>query len=318
MKKYAGLLICAILFNACDDGDLTFENVDFDNVAVSRCGSKLYKLNEKEALIVNVGMVDTDINSVLTEEPTAVGTPVTLDIAANDISVVYRLFDGELDSESICAPIPPLNPTAIEDWNATSGNIQITTTANLVENTTAGFEGGQKITGYKHNIIFTNIEFDKSNGTTQLYPTFNFGTYDKPIIHPLPVLFDDELSLCNNQLVYNVAGTSAVTLSIDPALLDHSILNSPRTAPIDASNNVFNYLIYENGPVDAAMNFCVSNPQSNPIQIWNGSGTLEITTTASGTGYSHTIVLKQLVLTRGNSQFLLATNYLLGTLLTDF
>lgn len=320
MKKYFGLLVCIALFAACDDGDLTFESIDFDNVAAARCANKLYKLNEKEALIVNIGSTDENFNFALREEPTGSATPLLLDLVSNNIDVVYRLYNGEVGSESICASIPPLNPTAIEDWTATSGNLQVTTTANLVENTTPGFEGGQKISGYRHNIILTNVEFAKSSGTTQLYPTFNFGTYDKPITRALPVQFDDVLDICDPSytLIYNTAGTHAVTLKIDPALLDHSIMDSPRTATIDGTSNIFSYNIFDVGPISGPTHFCTSTPTSNPIEVWNGTGTLEITTTASGSGYLHTIVLKNVTLSRGNSQFLLATSYLMGTLLTDF
>ena len=51
MKKIIGLFLITTLLNSCDDGDLTQENINFDDVAVQKCtqNSLLYKLNENEA-----------------------------------------------------------------------------------------------------------------------------------------------------------------------------------------------------------------------------------------------------------------------------
>lgn len=319
MKRFSGILALAVLMTACDDGDLTYENINFDTAPTETCGNKLYKLNDNEALIVNIGEGEDQFDAFFIENPTGL-TPRLVDIISvnPEILVAYRSFDGEVGDASICSAIPPLNPSPTEDWTATSGFMKIVTTANKVENTAAAYEGGQKITGYRHNITFENIEFNRSNGTTLLYPQFNFGTFDKPISLSLPIVFDEELEKCPaTNVVFNIAGAHAMVLEIDPALLDGSILDSPRTATVSATENAFAYEIYEQANLAGDSHFCTTTPEANPIQVWTGSGQIEVTTTAVGSSFQHTIVLKNIVLRRENADFILATAYNFGTLLTN-
>ena len=320
MKSLLGLLAFAMLISSCDDGDLTFESINFDDVIPKRCANKTFKLNEKEALIVKVGDTEDEFDNFFIENPTIEGSPRIIEIVNPniDIQVVYRLFDGEVSDNSICESIPPINPSAIENWNANSGQMQIVTATKLAENTAPGFEGGQKITDYRHSIIFTNIEFDRSNGTTQLYPTFNFGTLEIPISVSLPIQFDTDLEKCNGSpRIYNIAGTHALALTIDPALLDGTILDTPRIGEINSSANLFQYLIYEEGNLSGDTHFCTVTPVANPLQIWIGTGQVEVTTTQVGSGFQHTIILKNVVLKKGNSEFILAAEYEMGILLTE-
>ncbi|WP_431244868.1 hypothetical protein ACQ9BO_11910 [Flavobacterium sp. P21] len=57
MKKYASLLLFALLLNGCDDGDLTVETIDFKDItATSRDATNtlIYKLKPQEALILQM------------------------------------------------------------------------------------------------------------------------------------------------------------------------------------------------------------------------------------------------------------------------
>ena len=320
MKQIIAVLALGFLINSCDDGDLTFEKIDFDAVTANTCGNKLYKLNEKEALILSIGTVQSQFDSFFTENPTPVGSPALIPIPSTtpETIVKYRLYDGEVSTASICDAIAPLNPTAIEDWTAASGTMQITTTANIAENTTTGFEGGQKITGYRHNIIFNNILFDKSSGTSQLYETFNFGSFDKAIMNALPRTFDQELEKCDSQaVVFNIAGNHALLLYIDPALINGSVLNATQSAEINSSTNSLFYLIYEQGNLSGESYFCTATPIANPLQTWTATGVIDVTSTQVGSSLEHTIVLKNVTLSRDNNAFILATNFSFGTLITQ-
>ncbi len=317
MKRYFGLLAFAILFGACDDGDITFEEIDFDTVNTARCGNKLYKVNGNEALIVNVQNTEAEFNAIFAEEPTGSGLPQSININGADIQVAYRLFNGTVGSESICDAIPPINPAAVEDWTATSGFMQITTTAMIVENTATGFEGGQKINQYRHNIIFTDIEFDRSNGTTQLYPVFNFGSFDRDITHALPRPFLQQLNKCDgSNVIYKTSGDHAMVLAIDAALINGSTLDTPQLANVDGTTTSFSYLIYDTAPLTSE-HFCDAVSPANPIQVWQGTGQVEVTSTDIAGDIQHTIVLKDIVLRRNNSEFILATNYNFGTFLVE-
>lgn len=319
MKRYFGLLAFAMLFSACDDGDLTFENIDFEDVSPRKCDNKLYKLNENEALIINIGDTETQYNTIFNEEPTGNNLPQIVDLTNTSIpiQVAYRLFNGSVSEASICSPIPPLNPTAIEDWTAIAGTMQITTTALREPNDMDDYEGGQTITNYRHNIVFNNIEFHKSNGTTQLYPVFNFGSFDKAITYELPRAFLQQLTKCESEnTLYKIAGEHAMVLNIDPALINGTVQNVPQTADVNPTTNSFTYLIYEQGPLTSA-HFCDPITPANPIQIWQGTGQIEVTTTTVAGDLQHTIVLKNVTLSRGNSEFLLATDYSFGTILIE-
>ncbi|HEX8268516.1 MAG TPA: hypothetical protein VF581_01375, partial [Flavobacterium sp.] len=204
MKRLTGFLLGALIFSACDDGDLTFESLNFDDVPVERCagdtGNLLYKLNGGEALVVSVGTTASAFDIAFPDNPDLPDAlPRSIPINGTTNRVAYQLFNGDATDAIYCSPIPPIDPVAVEEWNATSGIINIITTQVTSENTTDGFEGGTKITGYNHNIVFTNINFNKSDGTTQLYPTFDYGSFLRPVKSELtlPRLFDDEVAICD-------------------------------------------------------------------------------------------------------------------------
>ena len=55
MKKILGLLIATTSLTACDDGDLVFENLNFDGKEIQKCNdNELYfKTNNTEMLLVD-------------------------------------------------------------------------------------------------------------------------------------------------------------------------------------------------------------------------------------------------------------------------
>ena len=98
-----------------------------------------------------------------------------------------------------CETIPPSSPSVSDEWIATAGKIQITTTAIKTTNTATG---QTSITGYNHNIVFKNITFAKQSGT-QVYETFTFGDYNRSIT-PLVLGFDETLEQCpTSKQIYN-------------------------------------------------------------------------------------------------------------------
>lgn len=321
MKKVLSLLVFVIVLNGCNDGNLTVQNIDFSTVATQSCSTNnvIYKLNSQEVLILQIP------NTVFVNEPTVPGSPTLINIDNSINRVIYRSYNGVLTSDNICNAIPPATPTVTDQWTATSGTIQIITT----EITTPGtIPGSTIITGYNHNIVFTNITFEKSNGT-QVYQTFPFGDYVTPAT-PLPFLFNQTLHICTANtpnLIYNYTNSETLTLNIDPALIASAVtpLNSPRTGLISSSSNTLLYRLYTNGVIKSDY-FCQTPIPTLPTisQEWVGvdgvagvSGTIEVTTTTNGTGFKHTIVLKNVTLTNGNSSFNLGDSYIYGDLLTN-
>ena len=172
MKRFIGLLVCMVIFNSCDDGNLTLENFNFDSaIAVQSCpvNNDLYfKTKNNEALILKTS------TAAFPNAVTPVNSPRTVVIDSNN-QVIYRLFSGTVTSNYFCSSIPPATPIVSNEWNAApgveniSGLIQITTTE-IINPTT------QAVSGYNHRIVFKNITF---TGTTNsfVYEEYIFGNY---------------------------------------------------------------------------------------------------------------------------------------------
>jgi hypothetical protein len=318
MKKALSLLVLLALLNACDDGNLTQEDISFDKVATQSCSTNhiIYKLKEKEALLLEIP------ESTFTSEPTAVNAPIELNISTTSNRVVYRFYNGTVATDNICETIAPATPVITDQWTATDGKIQIVTTA---IKTTDATTNSTKITGYNHNIVFKNVTFAKANGT-QVYETFPFGDYTTSATN-LPFNFDQTLEKCTSSNdVYNFNTSEALILKIDPSLIVNqaTALNSPRTGLIGTTTNVFTYRLFSNLLTSAY--FCNSTTPTTPAvtQEWNGvagvsgvNGIIEVTTTTNGpNSFKHTIVLKKVSLQKGNSNFTLGDSYTLGELFT--
>ncbi len=317
MKKVLSLLVFAIVITGCDDGNLTQEDISFEDVRTQSCSNNdvIYKLKENEALLLEIP------ESSFTSEPTAVDDPTIININANN-RVVYRFYYGKIETDNICETIPPATPVVVDQWNAADGQIQITTT---MVKTTNATNNSTKITGYNHNIVFKNITFAKNNGT-QVYETFPFGDYITTATN-LPFNFDQTLEKCSDSnQVYNYNSSEAIILTVDPTLIANEAtpLNSPRTGLIGTTQNILTYRLFKE--LLTADYFCKAVTPTIPAinQQWDAvagvsdaSGIIEVTTTTNGPGsFIHTIVLKKVILKKGNSNFTLGDSYTLGELIT--
>ena len=319
MKRVLSLMIFILLLNGCDDGDLTLETIDFEDAETKSCTDNniIYKLKENEALLLEIPKTE------FVNEPTDPASPKVIDIDNSTYRVVYRFYDGAVAEDNVCNTIPPAKPYVVDQWTATSGKIEITTTTNTTAGTIAG---STVITGYNHRIVFKNITFAKTNGT-QVYETFVFGDYITPST-PLPFGFDKTVEQCaDKKQVYNYTGGEALTLD----LLDSNLIvneetpsNTPRIGLIGSDKNKLIYRLYSNGVLTPSY-FCNTTIPLLPTvsEEWNGvngvanvSGIIEVTTIKSGTtAFKHTIVIKNATLKRGNSSFKLGDVYTYGELI---
>lgn len=319
MKKALSLLVLLALLNACDDGDLTQEDISFDEVATQSCTTNdiIYKLKQQEALLLEIP------ESTFINEPTPTNAPIELNISTTSNRLVYRFYNGIVATNNICETIAPATPVITDQWTATDGKIQIVTTAIKTTNTA---NNSTKISGYNHNITFKNVTFAKSNGT-QVYDTFPFGDYTTSATN-LPFNFTQVLEKCTSSNdVYKFNTSEALILNIDPSLIANEAtpLNSPRTALIGTTQNTLTYRLFTGGLVTPAY-FCNSSTPTTPtvIQEWNGvaglsdvNGIIEVTTTTNGpNSFKHTIVLKKVSLKKGSSDFTLGDSYSYGELFT--
>ncbi|MBA4319521.1 MAG: hypothetical protein C0412_14055 [Flavobacterium sp.] len=316
MKRFLGILICVLALNSCDDGDLILEDINFDDVDTQSCDTNdiLYKLKEKEALLLEIP------KSVFVNEPTVPGTPTIIDIDNATNQVVYRFYNGTIATENICNTIPPALPNVTDQWTASAGQIQIITTT--IKSTDAT-NNSTRITGYNHNIVFKNITFDKGDGTNIKHETFPFGDYITSPTNTLPFGFEQVVKQCaTSKQLYNRTSSEALTIdNIDPALIvnTETPLNTPRTAVIGSINNKLTYRLYSELLTDDS--FCDTTVPLPAIkEEWNAvsGGIIEVTTIKNGTtAYKHTIVLKNVVLKKGNSDFKLGDSFPYGDLITN-
>ncbi len=316
MKKIIGLVSLILLFNACDDGELTVQTIDFTNVPAVKCNLNdiIYKLNGSEILALEIPASE----NAFINEPTISNTPRIVNLNATN-RVVYRSYDGTVTSANICATLPATNPNVIEEWTANSGRIEIVTTAVYNTNPTTN---ATTITKYNHYIVFKDITFIKPNGI-QVYETFVFGNYQTNAT-TLPFGFNvNAVQKCttSNQ-IYNFSGSESFTLDISPSLYPNSV--GIQTGLISSTNKV-TYKLFSSGLSTGY--FCTTPIPSTPIlnQEWNAengvlnvSGIIEVTTTTeSATSYRHFINLKKVTFKKGNSTFYLGDDYSYGSFVTN-
>lgn len=320
MKRVISLLVLALFCNSCDDGNLTLENIDFDDITtIQSCANSdvLFKLKEKEALLLQIP------KTTFVNDPSDAGAPTLIDIDNSTYRVIYRFYNGAITADNICSTIPPANPSVTDQWTGTDGKISILTTAISSTSTTDNIT---RITGYNHAISFKNITFAR-NGGDQKYETFAFGNYVSPIEFTTPFAFDQEIEQCaTSKQLYNYINQEALTIdNIDPSLIvpEETPLNTPRKALIGTLKNKLTYRLYKG--VLGATYFCNATTPLLPVvnEEWNAengvegiSGVIEVSTIKNGTsGYKHTIVIKKASLWKGNSKIYLGDAYTYGVLL---
>lgn len=316
MRKIIGFLALALLLSACDDGELTVETIDLSTVPIEYCSLNdvLYQINGSEILALEID----DYEAAFINDQTLAGVPRIINLDASN-KVVYRTYDGTVSDLNICSAIPAASPNVTQEWVATSGTIEITTTAVTATNATTN---AITITKYNHNIVFKNISFVKPSGT-QVYETFPFGTYQTTPTN-LPFAFDaDAVQQCpSTGLIYNFSGSEALTLSIAPTLYPNVV--GVQTGIISATNKA-TYTLYNGGLTSSY--FCTTPAPTTPTinEQWIGvdgvsnvSGIIEVTTTTeSASSYRHYIRLKKVSFKKGNSTFYFGDDFEYGSFVTN-
>jgi hypothetical protein len=317
MKKILCILTLLLIITACDDGNLTVDVIDFTEVNVQKCSDKdvIYKIKDAEMLFIEIPA------STFPKDQTLDGAPLEISLS-NTVKVTYRKYASTVTLNNICGTAPSATPNLVEQWQATDGIIQITSTAIKSTNAT---ENSTRITGYTYNIVFKNITFQKPTGP-QVYESFPFGNYATSV-SPLAFGFNEEVdkSTCvNDNRIFDFSGGEVFTLDVEnyTTLFANEVTTTPRTALISSTNKL-SYQLYS-GTITNAY-FCAT-PTATPTltQQWdaiNGieatSGIIEVSTTTLGASFQHTIRLKKVTLKKGNSEFSLGDDYLFGTLITN-
>lgn len=314
MKKLLVLLVLIVLLSNCDDGNLTVDAINFDDVATSSCGEIIYKLNDSEALFIKI----PESKNAFINDDTTFDSPrkITID---SDVSMKYRFYNGTVSADNICLIAGPITPVATSEWIATSGTIEVTTTARFA--TPDAITGQKKIIKYNHRIVVKNLVFAKPDGSTQKYDSFTFGDYLTDATS-LAFSFDSQLvtSCSENTKIYNARNSGVESLVLENPEADLIQNTGTVTRALGLTSNKLVYRLYENTlPTPIADYFCNITTSATPTirEEWVATaGTIEIVNTTAG-GFLHTIRLKNVIFKKlnGNSSFYYGDDILFGELL---
>ncbi|MBD3581452.1 membrane lipoprotein lipid attachment site-containing protein [Flavobacterium selenitireducens] len=327
MKKIIATLFFVFALSGCDDGDLISEEIDLADAEVEACSATesdiLYKMTDRQAMILEL----VNLNTVLPAVPTLEGSPKIILIGNTTARLVYRVYNGEPVEANICASIQPPTPRVIEEWEATAGNLEITTIALKIPNTTPGFQGGERINELRHAIVVRNVSWS-TPANPIIDPIVEFGNYDVAFTAPELNGYTNIANGCANGILFKKNAATAFAIDIDPALLDTTVLNTPKVGLISGNANTVTFLRFPEGTnlnLLTNENFCAllssSTPSPAPSEVWLGedgvagvSGIVEVTTTTVGGVFTHEIRLKNVTLTEndGSLSFKIADDLLYG------
>lgn len=330
MKKYASLLLLAIFLNGCDDGDLTVDQINFDSVTPTSCipfvenslntdPFIIYKLKPQESLILQVPKTN---GAGIVNDPGV----KEYDIDNSQYRVLYRAYNGTVSKDNVCGTIPPSSPNVTEEWIGTAGKIKIVTSQVPTE---TDANDSFRIKAYNHVITFENITFLKPAGP-QVETLFEFGTFQTTVT-PADLTFQNadtgEAFICDDKTkVYNYSASMTVlveNLSAGLIINQATPAGQPRTADVTATTNkvVYRNFVPGTGSITTAYPFCLAQPPAVPAvnETWIGASdpldtkaTIEVSTQETAGTFIHTIVLKNVLLTKGNSSFKLGNVFTLG------
>ncbi|MCE2612637.1 hypothetical protein LVD13_06615 [Flavobacteriaceae bacterium D16] len=132
MKKVF-LLFVLIIFNACSDGELQIDVIDFDSAALQFCETEttvnstvFFKLNDSEALIL-------ELQSGLLQNQAS--TDTIRSAIPSQSNLIYRFFSDDVSKNYFCDIIPPATPSVLDEILAEAGEVLITTVQSETDST---------------------------------------------------------------------------------------------------------------------------------------------------------------------------------------
>lgn len=162
--KRVWLILILCFFNACDDGDLVIETIDFNDTSITFCESTttinstlFFKLNTTDALILELQ------SDVLKNE---VSADTIKSAIPGQSQLVYRTFSEDISKNYFCDAVPPISPTVVEEFEGEGGEVFITTVQSESDTTI-----------YEHKIELSGVSLVNSEGLRISDLTINdFGT----------------------------------------------------------------------------------------------------------------------------------------------
>lgn len=280
MKKIVGLFLVAISLTACDDGDLVFENLNFDGKQIQKClDNQLYfKTNDTELLLVDFSNTRDSISGSMLNPAAPLNIKQELSTTGTT-KIYYRTYDAPIAANAICSLLAPANPKVTAEYTSLpGGRIFYTRMITPVVTETA------VNVNYTYTINFENITL--TNGTSEIkYATLPYGSY---IYDSSKMNFNitNGFDICENVLVGKTS-TEIIQIQL-PADFVFPTSNQLQTITLNETN-LLSYLIYkEPFTTDNACEL-PNKPIKENWQVTNGS--LQIETKVTGTNITHTLKL---------------------------
>jgi len=184
MFRWLFALLGCIIITSCDDGDIITTNLDFPDGNLEFCGAPggylFFKTNDAGS--ESISLLLNNSEQLFTTSDTLI---VNLN---NNNTVVYRIFDGTVDSDYFCSEIPPTEPQVSTEYIATSGTAEVRTITTLADSDslTEEQEGTTNDSDGDGLLDFFDFDDDGDNVPTILeLDTENLDGDNNPLTNPL-------------------------------------------------------------------------------------------------------------------------------------
>ncbi len=273
MKKITLFALTMMLATSCDDGDLVFESLNFEEVSMQKCEDKelYYKVNDKELLVVNL---TSTTGEPLINDNLQIGDELEV-LTSTTNQIIYRLYDSSLSNQNVlCADVPPANPQVVDEYvSENNGSIMIYKQLQVNESES---QNNQFTVAYNFSILFKNIVL--TSGEQQIkYPDYTFGTYQAESYTLNFNQFDqDEINSCNNNQFYLETSDKVMQLQITetlPTAVGESIVN--------LSENQFVKVKINQGILEQIEDYQACDFDNDDLffDVWTANeGTIKVTT----------------------------------------
>lgn len=308
MKKTVAFLLVSLGLVACDDGDLVFESLNFDDRNIEKCeDNELYfKIKDTELLLVDFSATTNGQPTSILDTLAPLNEPQTVE-TNEKIKIYYRTYDSAITKNIICALLAPANPKVTSEYTSIPGGKikYIRTMTPVVTETSVNIS-------HAYTINFENITL--SNGTSDIrYTTLPYGTYVYEL-NKMSFNFGTNLINCSNVLTGNTSN-EILRLKLPTGF---AFPNANQTQTINLSGDILEYFVFkETFSIDE--NEPCAFPTKQIKENWKtASGTLQVessaVTNAAGTitGYKHVLKIIQAQFKKDNSSFVI-NDRILGT-----
>lgn len=327
MKRFLSFLILMFLLTACDDGELTQVEFEFNDTPAQACPNPdpnnffIFKTQDKRALIIQ--LPETSFVNELTADE--LDPPLTLEIDNATVRLIYREYSTEIDEQAFCSIVPPANLVVVTERAALEGKMTITTTAIKTE---PDANGVTQITHFLHTLVFNDLVFELDDENKQINEAFTQITYRTPATGFTNFSSLSGVQSCPNNptpnYLFKFLDKQALVLDLSDE--DAAALFTGEPGPkirYFSDDTKLQHLFYDKLS-SAFLNvayFCNPPQPTNPQVVdtftsVNGvldqSGIIEVTSLESDNGFKHTIVLKNVRLAKGTLTRQLGNEYIFG------